>query len=188
MITINNILKLINLILEYINKKYHLVKMNLEQLPQDLQYDTLTNLDYPEIIALCSSNRYFRQLCSTPSFQTIIAEKRKSAIPIVKTEKSFIKFLNMYQQLPSASVHVPRPGSLIRIFRYPRPFVVLNSEINPNAPTDRGTALIYPVRRISNGYAIINWEDEPMKLMLINYGIHFFSWVDNHYTRPVEFI
>ena len=162
--------------------------MNLEQLPQDLQYETFVNLDYPEIVALCSSNRYFRQLCHTPQFQTIIAEKRKSAIPIVKTPKSFIKLLNLYQQPSGANISIPKRGSLLNIFNYPMRFVVLKSEIDPNAQYNRGTAIVYPVRRISNGYAIINLEDEPMKIILINYGIHFFSWIDDHYLRPVDFI
>ncbi len=162
--------------------------MDLELLPRDLQYEYFNRLDYPEIESLCQSNRYFRNLCNTPSFQQLISNKKRFAIPITKTPIKLLTFLNSYGFSTAFNIHVPKPGSLVRVFRGSTPYVVLNSKIDAQATFQRGQAIITPVYRTSNGYAIINPQDPPEKLSLINFAINQYSWIDDHYTHPVEFI
>lgn len=162
--------------------------MDFASISDDVQYEYLQYLDYPEIEALCRSNRYLNALCSKPRFRTLINKKKKLTIPIVKTLKTTLRLFNSYKQPVLYNIHVPQRGSLLNVFKYPHPFVVTDVQINPNAAYDRGIATIYPVIRRSNGNAIIDLDDTPLKILLINYGLNFFDWVDDHYTNHVDFI
>lgn len=155
--------------------------MNLKQLPRDLQSEYLQHLDYPEIVTLCQSDRSFRALCS--SLSTLIAEKKKSAIPFSPSHKSILTFTTIYKPL-SFAIDVPRRGTVIA--QDESLWVVTEVELTPHLPNHRGFAIIYPVRRIVKGYAIIDPHDIPEKIELKATGVFYYAWVNSR-DQPINF-
>lgn len=42
--------------------------MNIRDLPMELNYDVLLQLDYESLISLCNSSKYYRNICGDMRF------------------------------------------------------------------------------------------------------------------------
>lgn len=136
--------------------------MNLS--PDEI-YQQIHHLDYPDIVQLCSTNRYLHQLCQTDRFRSLIQQKRKSVIPIKPISKRFIEAYSGFTgKNIDQLIEQPIPGNLIEINN--RLYIVTDCSDSQNysynaddpiIPHDISLAYIVPVRRVVRKYAIVDF-------------------------------